>query len=59
MADELTAFDIQQLRLLRERGFAVIVWTPEELRNAVPHKVEDRLIELGWDVIDMLQPEEE
>lgn len=40
---------------LRHEGYAVIVWTPEELREADPGRVEDRSIELGWDVIEWLQ----
>lgn len=40
---------------LRHKGFAVIVWTPEELEDANPRKVEDRSIELGWDVIACLK----
>jgi hypothetical protein len=31
-----------------------VVFTPEELRGASPKRVEDRLIERGWDVIDLL-----
>lgn len=42
---------------LRHAGYAVIIWTPEELRDANPRKVEDRSIELGWDVIsDLASP---
>ena len=40
---------------LRAEGYAVIVWTPEELDGASPRRVEDRSIELGWDVIDVLK----
>ena len=40
---------------LRDSGYAVIVWTPDELRTADPGAVEDRSIELGWDVIECLQ----
>src|SRR4051812_11888547 len=29
---------------LRHRGFAVIIWTPEELDGATPSKVEDRSV---------------
>lgn len=36
---------------LRSRGFAVIVWTPEELAGASRKHVEDRSVELGWQVI--------
>lgn len=41
-------------RELSDMGCAVVVFTPEELRGASPKHVEDRLIETGWDVIDVL-----
>lgn len=40
---------------LRHDGFAVLVWYPEELGEANPRRVEDRLIELGHQVIEDLQ----
>jgi hypothetical protein len=40
---------------LRSQGFAVIVWTPEELAGASRKHVEDRSVELGWQVIDDLK----
>ncbi len=40
---------------LREKGYAVVVWTPKELAEASPRRVEDRLIELGWDMIEQSQ----
>ena len=40
---------------LSENGYAVILWTPKELRDAAPGKVQDRLIELGWGVINCYQ----
>jgi hypothetical protein len=40
---------------LRQEGYAVIVWTPDELGTASARRVEDRSVELGWDVIDALQ----
>jgi hypothetical protein len=40
---------------LRDTGYAVIIWTPAELGTASPDRVEDRSIELGWDVIADLQ----
>lgn len=54
MAEQLSNTDIEQLRALRHRGYAVVVFTPEELRGASVNRVQDRLIELGWDVIDAL-----
>jgi len=43
---------------LRKMGCAVVCFVPEELRDADPDHVEDRLIELGWDVIDNLATKE-
>lgn len=45
---------VEHLRQLRKMGYAIVAFTPEELRGADPDHVEDRLIELGWDVIDNL-----
>lgn len=42
---------------MRHAGYAVVCFTPEELRGADPDHVEDRLVELGWDVIDNLANE--
>ncbi len=36
------------------RGYAVVVWTPEEIGDLNPRKVEDRVIELGNEVIHSL-----
>lgn len=44
----------QVLAQLRHEGYAVIVWYPEELLGANPHIVEDRCVELGYQVIDDL-----
>ena len=44
---------------LREQGCAVICFTPDELRGADPLDVEDRLVELGWDVIDAYSEEDD
>ena len=48
---------VEYLRQLRKMGYAVVAFTPEELRGADSDHVEDRLIELGWDVIDNLATE--
>jgi hypothetical protein len=47
---------IEELRTL---GYAVVLFTPEELEEADAGRVEDRLIEVGWDVIFDLKPETE
>jgi hypothetical protein len=38
-------------RELEAMGCAVVIFTEEELRGANPYHVQDRLIELGWEVI--------
>ena len=52
---------VEHLRQLRKMGYAVVAFTPEELRGANPDHVEDRLIELGWDVIDahVVEPDQD
>jgi len=37
---------------MQRLGYAVVIFTPEELRGANPEHVQDRLVELGWDVIN-------
>ena len=53
----LTEAECNTLRQLRDRGFAAAVFNPTELRGADPGRVQDRLIELGWEVIDDLAPD--
>ena len=48
---------LEHVRSLEEMGCCVVVFTPAELRGANPSKVEERLVELGWDVIDVLATE--
>ena len=45
------------LQGLRHDGYAVILWTPEELQGVSPNQVQDRSIELGQEVIDCLREE--
>ena len=51
--------DWQWMADMRRRGFSVTVFTPEELQGANPDHVEDRLVELGWEVIDVLKEDED
>lgn len=44
---------------LRDAGYCVVIFTPEELRNARPNKVEDHLVEVGWEIIDCLATAED
>lgn len=54
MNTELTQGDLDAIRSLRDRGFAVIVWTPGELGGTSPRAVEDRSVEHGYEVIESL-----
>ena len=47
---------VELSRQLEAMGCAVVVFTEEELRGARADLVGDRLVELGWDVIDVLAP---
>ena len=57
MTNDLTEQEIKVITKLRQQGFAVVLFNPEELEGASPDNVEDRLIELGWDVISVLRTE--
>jgi hypothetical protein len=58
MEDVMTESEIFALCVkMQHLGYAVICFTPEELRGADPGHVQDRLVELGWDVIDTLATE--
>ena len=48
---------VELSRQLEDLGCAVVVFTEEELRGARPDLVQDRLTELGWEVIDVLAEE--
>ncbi len=47
---------VELSRQLEAMGCAVVVFTEEELRGARPDLVGDRLVELGWEVINDLAP---
>jgi hypothetical protein len=47
------------IRELTHQGYAVIIWTPEELGNASVKDIQDLSIELGHDIINYLADWEE
>lgn len=51
----MTPAEREVIAELRSRGFAVIIWTPEELAGASQKHVEDRSVELGFQVIEDLK----
>jgi len=46
---------------LHDAGYAVAIWTPEELAKAPPdvsaNDIECRMIESGWDLIGNYEPD--
>ena len=44
---------------MRDEGYLVIVWTPEELGDVDASHIEDILIERGNDMIEQLRGDEE
>lgn len=45
---------LELLKELRARDCAVVCFVPDELNGAHPEMVEDRLVEVGWEIIDSL-----
>jgi hypothetical protein len=55
----VTDEQMKTLISLSNDGYAVIVWTPEELGDVSARLVEDRSIELGHQIIDDLTEDHE
>lgn len=51
---DLTEKELNMLLEIRNRGYAVIIWTPDELNGVKPSHVEDRSIKLGHQIIEAL-----
>ena len=47
----------QAAAVARAQGYAGVIFTPEELEGASVNLVQNRLVELGWEVISDLKPE--
>jgi hypothetical protein len=43
---------LDALKLLRDAGFAVCAFDPEELGDVDPDRVEQRMCATGWDFIE-------
>lgn len=50
----MTPEETQAIRSLQQRGFAVVIFNPSELRKASSGAVEERLVEFGNAAIEML-----
>lgn len=46
------------IRAMRDRGWAVIIFAPDELEAADRDEFEERLADRGLDMIDDMQPEQ-
>lgn len=52
MKNKLTKNEIEIIRKIRKRGFAVIIWSPNEMGDEVDaNDMEDMSIQRGWDYI--------
>lgn len=54
----MTKTELEIIRGLKSRGYAIVLITPEELKGVNPDKVEDNLIAESWEIIECLQDEE-
>lgn len=48
---------LDAITLLRDAGFAVCAFDPEELEGADPSRIEERMCATGWDAIEALKGE--
>jgi hypothetical protein len=55
----MTNEQIKAIRELRAAGWAVILWTPEELNGADPSNVEDSSIQFAAEYLIPEEPEDE
>ena len=55
----MTPEELATIQSLREQGYAVVVFNPEELAGAPARKVEDRMCEVGWEAIDYLTADDD
>ena len=50
----MTDSELAALRALTARGYAVVIWTPDELRGANAEQIEQLMIERGANAIEAL-----
>jgi hypothetical protein len=48
---------LKTVHAMRDAGYLVIIWTPDEVQNIDTSHVEDMLIERGNDMIEQLRQE--
>ena len=55
----MTPDQIDTLRQLRIAGYAVCIFTPDEMIYSKPHHIEDAMIEAAWNQINFDTPANE
>ena len=55
----MTPEEIATIQSLRDQGYAVVLFNPEELAGAPADDVESRMCDAGWDIIDYLTDDDE
>ena len=50
---------MKTIEQLRKEGYAIVIYSPEELRGANPKAVQDAIVEQSWVIIDELATEDE
>jgi|688.fasta_scaffold228554_2 hypothetical protein len=53
----MTKEDWDVIKKFRQAGYALTIFSPEELRGASTRDFENRMVELGWEVVDSLASE--
>jgi hypothetical protein len=53
----MTDEQLTMIRTLRDQGYAIVIFTPDELGNAPSEAVEDAMVSNGWDTIATLKDE--
>lgn len=53
----MTPEQIAVIRQLRAAGYAVCIFTPDEMQDSKPHRVEDAMCEGGWNQINFDAPD--
>lgn len=50
---------LEFMQKIQEAGYAVAIFTPEELKNVAPKQIELEMISAGFDTINYLSEENE
>lgn len=50
---------IKMIQTLKQDGYAVVIFTPDELGEVDACDVEDGMIQRGWNIIESLKEENE